>query len=80
MSALDKVGIFAGTLAAMVVIGVSAIAAFVITCLPIGAAAFSVGRPGGILFVTAYLVGLCAALGAGYGVYRLIRRIGRRKD
>jgi hypothetical protein len=80
MPPLDKVGVFAGTLAAVVVIGVSAIAAFAITCFPIGLAAFSMGRNGGVLGVTAFLVGFCAALAAGYGAYRLIRRIGRRKD
>jgi hypothetical protein len=80
LTALDKVGIFAGTLAAVVVIGVSACGAFVVTCMPIAMVGFDRGRNTYGLGLIAFLVGFSAALSAGYGAYRLMRRIGRRKD
>ena len=77
LTLLEKVGVFAGTLAAVVVVGVTAIVAFVATCFPIGLAGFSAGSAGGVLVFIGFLVGFCAALAAGYGAYRLIRRIGQ---
>jgi hypothetical protein len=73
MSATMKVRVFLASLAAVVLISLSAIIAFVATCFPIGLVSLGVNFQAG-MFV-AMIVGGIAAVAAPILTYRLIRRL-----
>jgi hypothetical protein len=75
MSLPETMGVFILALLAVVIIWVSSLIAFVATCLPIGFVTFDLGRGGGLGVVLAFGIGGVAAVAAGYGTYRLLRRL-----
>jgi hypothetical protein len=76
MDTIEKVGSFIGALAGVVVISLSALIAFGMTCFPVGLVAASAGPPG---FIVAFAVGGVAGLAAAAFVARaLLIRAGRR--
>ena len=73
-----KVWVFTGTLGLLAIIAVAVSAAFVVTCFPLGLAAFGSGSE--LIMLLAWVVGIAAGLLVFYGLFRWFRRLWPRGD